>query len=75
MKPVHRTPPGVKTAWADPEHMRLVEGTITEIIDPATGEIRQPRAAVRLHGPDPDDPWATGTGPVAPEAIEAGGVA
>ena len=57
MTQIPPTPPGVKTAWADPEHMRLVKGTITDLIDPDTGEIREPHLAERLHGPDPHDPW------------------
>ena len=50
MKPVHQTPVGVKTAWADPEHMRLVRGSVEDRVNPTRLE--------RLHGPDPDDPWA-----------------
>ena len=51
MKPVPATPLGVKTAWADPEHMRLTQ------LDP-DDRVKEHRTS-RLRGPDPDDPWAT----------------
>jgi hypothetical protein len=50
MKPV-APPPGVKTAWTDPEHVRLTQ--------PEPWERVEGRHSERLHGPDPDDPWAT----------------
>lgn len=40
---------GVRTAWADPEHVRLAEGDPEERVNPKLAE--------RLHAPDPDDPW------------------
>ena len=53
------SPPGVKTAWTDPEHVRLTQPTPEERV--------HPKRAQRLHGPDPDDPWAT---PLPAEALD-----
>lgn len=50
-KPIPPTPSGVKTAWADAEHMRLAHGTVDELL--ATLNV------TRRKGIDPDDPWAT----------------
>ena len=44
------TPPGVKTAWADPEHMRLVRGLIEGWTD-------RPELVTRQQGQELDDPW------------------
>ena len=52
MTPIPPTPPGVKTAWADAEHMRLVRGLIEGWTD-------RPELVGRRHGADEDDPWAT----------------
>ena len=40
----------VKTAWSDPEHVRLTEETPEERVNPKRSE--------RLRKADPDDPWA-----------------
>ena len=66
MTDIPPTPPGVKTAYTDPDHMRLHEalvgprhaGIVGEPVDPMTGELRPWRELEHLSGPDPDDPWA-----------------
>lgn len=40
----------VRTAWSDPEHMRLSR--------PSLEELASDRKAERLREPDPADPWA-----------------
>lgn len=75
-KPIPATPIGVRTAWADAEHMRLHEsligprhaGITGEIVDGDTGEIRAWQAMRR--GPDAEDLWATPL-PATPEGGEA----
>ena len=47
------TPPRVKTAWTDPDHMRLVHDL---------EERRNPQKADRVKGMDPDDPWTVQAG-------------
>ena len=44
----------VRTAWSDPDHVRLTH--------PAPDELAVAKECERLRGPDPDDPWATGAG-------------
>ena len=41
---------GVKTAWTDPEHVRLTEETPEERVSP--------KRSTRLRADDPEDPWA-----------------
>lgn len=52
MKPIPPTPPGVKTAWADAEHMRLVRGLIEGWTD-------RPELVGRRRDAGADDLWAT----------------
>lgn len=59
MTAIQPTPPGVKTAWAQPEHMRLVRGLIEGWTD-------RPELVTRQRGQEQDDPWA------APAALRAG---
>ena len=40
----------VKTAWTDPEHVRLTQETPEERVNP--------KRFARLKEADPDDPWA-----------------
>lgn len=40
----------VKTAWTDPEHVRLTQETPEERVNP--------KRSVRLKAADPSDPWA-----------------
>jgi hypothetical protein len=43
----------VKTAWTDPEHVRLSQPEPRDRVDG--------RHAERLRSPDPEDPWVIGT--------------